>query len=160
MGKRGPAKTPSVINELRGNPGKRPVNGQEPDFPEGLFACPDWLGEIGRAKWVDVLAKVMPVRGLMKPAFADALALYCEAFEEFVLAREEIARNGMIAVSEKGGEYQHPAVGIKNKAIQRMKQFGALFGLSPSDAASLRLGGGSTEEFDPLVEMLKRRNQN
>ena len=159
--KTGRKPTPSALNDLRGNPGKRARNHQEPRFPDGELRCPDWLGDAGRAKWAEMLPKLQAVPGLMKPAYGDALALYCEAFEDMLDAREEIAKEGATCTSDNGGAYQHPAVGRKNKAIQRMKAFGALFGLSPSDAANLKvMGGGDVEGEDAFTSLMRSYGTN
>lgn len=160
MGKRGPAPTPEPLNELRGHPGRRPGKSQA-GFPSGPVMCPDWLGDIGQAKFQELVTKLEPVDGLLKPVFEDALALYCEAFEELLEAKAEIAKEGATCTSDKGGAYQHPAVGRKNKAIQRMKQFGALFGMSPVAESEINLSGGaSDEEMDPLIELMNSRSFN
>lgn len=139
MGKRGPAPEPTALKAFKGNPGKRPLNGDEPQFPPGTPTCPEWLGDIARAKWFELLGVLTKVPGLLRSGDGEALALYCEAYEEMRLAQDAINQEGMIVTSEKGGRYQHPAVGIKNRAIQRMGRIGALFGLSPSDRAALRI---------------------
>jgi P27 family predicted phage terminase small subunit len=154
MAKMGRPKTPAPLNDLRGNPGKRPQSSGV-RFPEGDVRCPDWLGEPGRAKWSEMVEILSPVDGLLKPAFGDLLALYCEAFEEVLDAKAEITKEGATCMSEKGGMYQHPAVGRKNKAIQRMRVLGGLFGMSPSDEAGLKIVGGvEGEETDPLILLM------
>ncbi len=45
----------------------------------------------------------------------------------------------MVSVSEKGGQYQHPAVGIMNQASQRIRKFGSMFGLALSERKSVEL---------------------
>jgi P27 family predicted phage terminase small subunit len=122
---------------------------------EGDCLCPEWLGELGREKWEQMLPLLEDVPGLMKPAYVDHLALYCEAYEEFRLSRDEIKEHGAIATTQTGACYQHPNVGRKNKAIQRMRQFGALFGLSPADATRVNPGDkGSGNVDDPMSALL------
>ena len=160
MGKRGPQPTPEALNELRGHPGKRPVKGGS-RLPDGDVICPDWLGEIGTAKWQELVGKLSPVSGLLKPAFEDVLAMYCEAFEEFMEARQEVEHDGPTCSSDKGGMYQHPAVGRKNQAIKRMRQIGALFGMSPVSESELPGGSaGVAADHDPLISLLQSRSRN
>jgi P27 family predicted phage terminase small subunit len=85
--------------------------------------------------------------------------MYCEAFEEFIEARSEIDREGATCMSDKGGAYQHPAVGRKNKAIARMKQFGALFGMSPVGESELPAGSGAVEQQEDRLTLLKYERQ-
>lgn len=156
MGARGPAKQPSAITNLKGNPGRRDY-GPEPEPPVGLPECPEWMGEVGRAKWAERVEKLQATNPkLITQLDGDALALYCEAWEEFLDARAEIEREGATCMSEKGGTYLHPAVGRKNKAIARLKLFGALFGMSPSDRVGLNVGD-KPAPANPFQQLLKSR---
>lgn len=79
--------------------------------------------------------------GCLTQADEKLLSLYCEAWDEFFAARAEIEHSGIVAMSDKGAEYQHPAVGIKNRAIARIKQIGGEFGMSPAARVGLNIGG-------------------
>jgi P27 family predicted phage terminase small subunit len=155
MGKPGPKKTPTRILKKRGS-WREEGRGLELQPPAGVPTCPDWLGDVGRAKWNERIEILSQTEGLVTKLDGDFLALYCEAFKEFIDARLQIDREGATCVSEKGGEYQHPAVGRKNKAIERMRRFGALFGMSPSDRVSLNISG-EDGETDPLARLLRKR---
>ena len=154
MGRPGPKKTPTKTLEMRGS---WRADGRDSEFQpaSGIPDCPDWLGDVGRAKWNERIEIMSQTDGLVTKLDGDFLALYCEAFEELIEAREEIKKEGATCESKKGGHYQHPAVGRKNKAIDRMRCFGALFGMSPSDRVGLNIGG--EEEPDPLAALLKKR---
>ena len=155
MGRPGPKRTPT--SELRKR-GSWRANGRESEAnpPDGIPECPGWLAEIGRAKWGECIEILSRTPGLLTKLDGDFLALYCEAFEEFIEARNQIEIEGATCKSENGGHYQHPAVGRKNKAIERMRRFGALFGMSPSDRVGLNIGGDAGD-VDPLAALLKRR---
>lgn len=152
MGKRGPKPKPTALRIMEGNPGHLPINASEPKPAAGVATCPGWLGEIGRAKWQELVPHLGAV-GLFTILDSDTLSLYCEAWDEFFAAREWIEKSGLVAMSEKGGEYQHPAVGIKNKAIARIRQFANDFGMTP--AARVGLHAGPVEQVDDL-EAYKR----
>lgn len=93
---------------------------------------PEWLAPIGREKWIEMAAKLEAVRVLTVNDL-DALAMYCHAWAEIHECEETLNREGLTCTSDKGGMYQHPCVGIRNKAIQRLRQYGAAFGLTPAD---------------------------
>ena len=135
MGRRGPKPQPTALRLLHGSRAK-PVN--EPQ-PARLSAVPDppaWLGDVAASVWREEAPKLHSL-GLLTSIDLRALSLYCEAWDELFQARKSIEKHGLIAVSEKGGAYQHPSVGLKNRAIQRIKQFGAEFGMSPSTRTSV-----------------------
>lgn len=141
MGKRGPKPKPTALRVFEGDPGRllaKRHGEAQPGIPDAVPQPPEWLGKIGKAKWRELAPHLYPI-GLLTAVDVDALALYCEAWDELFAMRALIDESGAVAVSEKGGEYQHPAVGIKNKAIQRIKQFGALFGVGPATRVGLNV---------------------
>ena len=148
MGKRGPKPKPTAMRIFEGNPSRRPLNKCEPIGPDADLSCPDWLSEIGAAKWEEVAPMLSGMRVLTQ-ADRDVLSCYCEAWAEFHESREIIEKNGITAVGEKGGEYIHPAVNIKNSALKRIKEFGALLGLNPVARMGLKTDGKETaSDFD------------
>src|SRR5689334_3828108 len=54
MGFRGPAPKPTAIKKIQGNPGKRPLNENEPQLEPGIPECPDYLDEIARKEWARI----------------------------------------------------------------------------------------------------------
>src|ERR1041384_4289249 len=48
---RGRRPTPTRLKMLTGNPGKRPLNGDEPRPDENIPECPPELGPVARAEW-------------------------------------------------------------------------------------------------------------
>jgi P27 family predicted phage terminase small subunit len=97
--------------------------------PHPLATPPVWLGEVGKAVWLETIA-VNP--GLEKPD-GDFLASYCEAWEEFHHAREELSKlTSHYCEGTNGSQYPHPAIGQKNKALERIRKFGRELGLAKS----------------------------
>ena len=111
----------------------------------GMPEPPAWLDGIGLAAFTDVAEKLHRM-GVIGDIDAHALALYCDAYQEYCEARDYIKEHGKIAVSEKGGEYQHPMVGIKNKAAERMNRLGSQFGWSPSARVGLKVESEQKQE--------------
>jgi P27 family predicted phage terminase small subunit len=138
-GKRGPKPKPTALRVFEGDPGHLLGKREGEVMPEIVAEIPkppDWLGDIGKAKWGEVAPALFRI-GCLTVVDVNLLALYCEAWDEFFAARAEIEKSGIVAMSDKGAEYQHPAVGIKNKAIQRIKQLGGEFGMSPASRVGL-----------------------
>ena len=108
--------------------GKRTIKMHDP-APGGVGSWPDWLGPIGKAKWLEVCQE----NPQLEPNDADFLAAYCEAYEEFLIARQELAAMAHdYCTGPNGALYPHPTLGKKNKAIERMKKFGKELGLAKS----------------------------
>ena len=95
-----------------------------------LPSPPDYLTSHGVAKWSEVGGRLVEMQELSE-ANIDVLRLYCEAWEDFRLAMEELQAHGSsTCVSEKGGHYAHPAVSRKSAAIKRLEKFGKQLGWS------------------------------
>ena len=84
---------PVAVHKLQGTyrPDRHRV-GIQP--PEQVPACPDWLGPVGKQTWESTVDTLREVPGLLTRLDGDMLALYCEAWEEFRDAREQIAKEG------------------------------------------------------------------
>jgi P27 family predicted phage terminase small subunit len=137
MGKRGPAPTPAAIRMLEGTY-REDRHGAAVRVREGVPAKPEWLGDISSTVWDERIDECLETPGLLSPMDGPALALYCDAWQQFHDAKAIIDKQGMVAISEKGAEYQHPAVGIKNKAGETIARLGAKFGFTPSDRSGLK----------------------
>src|SRR6266851_3520845 len=130
MGKRGPRPDPKSICIAKGTERKR-QRPAEPDEVQGEMPKPEWLGPLASVKWDEMMA-VLEGRKTVSPAYVDFLSLYCQAWQDLHDAEETIESDGEFVHSDKGGVYQHPAVGKKHKAIERIAKFGREFGFSPT----------------------------
>lgn len=90
---------------------------------------PGWLGERASEKWDETIL-LLEAESQCSPTYGDFLAMYCHAHQEFYDASRVIEDEGAYVHSEKGGVYQHPAVGVRNQAIDRIMKFGRQLGLS------------------------------
>jgi len=97
---------------------------------ESLPPPPDYLTNYGLAKWSEVGSRLVEM-GELSEANIDVLRLYCEAWEDFREAIDELKAHGSsTCVSEKGGHYAHPSVSRKSAAIKRLEKFGKQLGWS------------------------------
>lgn len=158
MAKPGPKPLPTATKVARGNPGRRPLPKNEPMPTPGRPTAPSWLGKVGRQYWTEAL-RFLP-DGLVTKADGHLLSLYASAWEEFHAARELVEKEGRLATSEKGAVYQHPAVGMMNKARAEIRKCAALFGLSPADRVGLSCPADEEPKGDTLMDMLRARSAN
>lgn len=130
MAKVGRKSVPKALLEQRGSRWAASRPG-EPDARPGLPSKPAWLGSVASEKWDEILPALEEM-GVMAAVYGDFLAMYCQAHQDLHDAQEIINREGMTCQSEKGGAYMHPAVAIKQNAIERIAKFGREFGMSAS----------------------------
>ena len=146
MAKPGRKKEPTASRKFKGVPGHRPLNENEPK-PQGVAKMPDWLSDKGKEIWKQSAPKLEAI-GLLTEVDDAFFSMYCETWSDYFRACEMVEEHGEICYSEKGGAYQHPAVGLKNKMREQVIKIGSLFGLSPSNRAGLEVA--PRKELDAL----------
>jgi P27 family predicted phage terminase small subunit len=133
MGVRGTKPTPTVLKILRGNPGRRRLNTQEPTPApaDPQRPPPDWLDDAAKTEWARV-APMLARNGLLTEMDLDALTCYCQAWCTWKAASEQIRKFGMVIKARNGFPMQSPYVSIANKAMVMMKGLMMEFGMTPS----------------------------
>ncbi len=148
---RGPAPKPTKLKVLAGNPGKRPLNGAEPQFAPGVPTCPRHLSGAARREWHRI-AHVLADAGVLTQVDRAVLALYCQAYGRWAEAERAVAKGGMTDKTPNGLEIQSVYLQIANKAMEQVKRYGAELGLTP--AARTRIHVEGVEAKKSLAEML------
>jgi P27 family predicted phage terminase small subunit len=141
---------PTAIKELAGNPGKRPLNKNEPK-PEGIPACPSQLNAVAKREWTRVSKELIPM-GLLTSVDRASLAAYCTVYARWVKAEADITRLGEYIKSSKSGYLiQAPWVGVANKALELMHKFAVEFGFTPSSRTRLSIEPQKQEMNDEFA---------
>ena len=117
---------------------------------KGVPSCPSFLDREAKAEWrrTTLLLKTM---GLLTKVDRGAMAAYCEAWSEFVALSAQVRKSGHVSVTDNGNEVQHPLVGAKNKASERMLKVACQFGMTPSARTKITTENKKT---DPLLDFL------
>ena len=111
MATRGRKPTPTAIKVLEGNPGKRPMNDQEPKPVKKAPACPKWLDAEARKEWRR-LAKKLEALGVLTDLDMGVFATYCNAYARWKEADEFISQHGTVVRMPSGYLQQLPQVSI------------------------------------------------
>ena len=138
MGRRGPAPLPTAVKQLRGNPGKRALNKEEPRPAATMPRCPAHLGKEARAEWRRV-ARGLHEAGLLTQIDRAALAVYCQAWERWVRAEGQVARHGEVVKTAAGNVMQNPYLSIANRAMRQMREMARELGMTPSARSQIRV---------------------
>ena len=77
MGIRGTLPTPTKIRILNGNPSRRPLPTNEPQFTPGIPDRPAGMSAGARKQWADLVGE-MATSGVLRRVDAGALAMLCE----------------------------------------------------------------------------------
>jgi len=151
----GPSPTPTKLKELRGTtrPDRAPAH--EPQPLATKVTCPRWLPSAAKREWRRIAPELVRL-GLLTVADRAALAAYCEAWAEAIMAHETLQREGYTFETEKGYRGVHPMVAVKNKALLRMRAFASEFGMTPS--ARTRISVEPPKVIDPFDAFLNAVN--
>jgi P27 family predicted phage terminase small subunit len=154
MGKRGPSKIPPEVKMRRGTH-RSDRDGVPLAVTKGVPPCPDWISEDARLHWQKI-ASMLNDQGLLTQLDQTAIALLCEALAEFIHHKSEAVKNGWTAMSEKGGVYQDPSVGMMNKARETVIRLLREFGMTVSSRANLAVSNkkNPTNEKERFIKGL------
>jgi len=157
----GPAKKPTKLKELEGNPGKRELPGNEPQPSPAMPACPPFLKGAARKEW-QRLAPQLNTLGLLTQADRAEFAAYCIFWGQLEEVERELAglhrahrelvklnrknknvrvtgSNGLVRITSNGNTIMEPLLSVRKQATEQIRAFGAEFGLSP--ASRTRISG-------------------
>src|SRR5690349_12618000 len=101
---RGPAPKPTALKLAAGNPGKRPLNTEEPKPEASAGEPPAWMSGDAREIWFR-LAGPMTKCGLVTRVDELALARYCTLLAMWIKATEKVqkAKSSAYTIKNRNG---------------------------------------------------------
>jgi phage terminase small subunit len=169
MGVRGTLPTPTKIRILNGNPSRRPLPANEPQFTPGIPDRPKGMSADARKLW-DELVGEMANSGVLRRVDGSALAMLCED-----VAMLDTLRKGLAAqareITRKAREKKQQISGNALTALSRttegrrtlstIRELTAQiiiqrreFGLTPSSSTRVQASGPGIQVIDPLEQAL------
>jgi len=97
---------------------------------------PTFLSAEGKREWKRIVKELEPL-GLLTQLDRAPLALYCQAWEEFLAANKAVA--DLVLKGESGAGYIAPAVNIRSAAWKRVLTSAAEFGLTPASRSRVNV---------------------
>ena len=147
---------PTRLKLIQGNPGKRPINGNEPEPARGIPTCPAWLSAQAKAAWEE-LSVLLDDMGVLTLADSFALELLSTTYCEWRAATEAIEKHGEIyKTTTQQGDTMHrprPEVAMRADAARRLTALLSCFGLEPGARSRLCMQG---KKEGPLDAYLRR----
>ena len=128
---RGRRPKPTRLKVLTGNPGKRPLNTNEPRPEVAIPDCPVELGAVAHREWDRLVGELSALR-IMTNLDRAALAAYCGAYAMWAEATEAIQKFGTMVKSPSGFPVQSPYVSIANRQAEIMMRIASEFGFTPA----------------------------
>lgn len=133
---RGRRPKPTRLKILTGNPGKHPLNMQEPQPVPLAPDCPQELGPTARREWERMAAELSKLR-ILTALDRAALAAYCNAYALWAEATEAIQKYGTMVKSPSGYPIQSPYVSIANRQAEIMMRIASEFGFTPASRSRI-----------------------
>lgn len=143
--------TPNALKLLNGNPGKRPLNANEPKPAPIAPKCPGHLDAAARREWKRIGPELESL-GLLTRIDMAALAAYCQSYSRWIEAEKMIRKHGMLIKSPNGYPQVSPFLTVVNKSIDQMRAFLTEFGMTP--AARSRIDVKPVEDKDDMESLL------
>ena len=155
-GGKGRKPKPTAQKELAGNPGKRKLNKDEPQFDAVAdVAAPEHLHDFKYAaeQW-DTLAPQLCIRGVMTVADLWNLEAFCLAYSVYRTSMAEA--NGQPTIMQENGTMKkHPALSAANEALRQMQSAGAVLGIDPANRSRIIAPNGGKQKDNAFTAMLE-----
>jgi P27 family predicted phage terminase small subunit len=144
---------------LTGNPGKRPLNEDEPKPEATVPDCPPELSPAARQEW-DRLASELGALRMLTNLDRAALAAYCTAYALWAEANEAIQKYGVMIKSPQGFPIQSPYLSIANRQAEIMMRIASEFGFTPASRSRIAAPAKTAPSLFDLMESRPEETSN
>ncbi|MDV8151924.1 phage terminase small subunit P27 family [Acinetobacter pittii] len=152
---RGRRSKPDEQKRAAGNPGKRPLNNNVPEFSEVTnIDVPEYMADLDYAPtiWREIVPELLKNK-ILRITDMHNVESFCIAYENWRQAQKEVALNGIVVAGSQGGPVKNPALTAMNEAARQMAMFGSLLGLDPSSRSRL-IGDGKKNKGNQFAGVL------
>lgn len=152
---RGRKPTPTAVKLLHNNPGRRPLNTDEPAHDPIDTTCPTELTHPkARAEWARVI-DALTSTGHVTTVDRATLIGYCLKYGQWQALEETAAQHPFLVRAPSGYPIPNPAIGMANKAFALMLKAAVELGITPSSRS--RIIAQAAESEDEFTAYQKRR---
>lgn len=147
---RGRRPKPTRLKVLTGNPGKRPLNPNEPRPEPVMPECPPELGPAAQREWTRLVGELSSLN-MITSLDRAALATYCGAYALWAESTEAIQKFGAMVKSPTGYPMQSPYISIANRQAEIMMRIASEFGFTPASRSRISVPREADRTlFDPV----------
>lgn len=144
MATRGRKPKPTHLRVIEGNPGKRPINKNEPKPTGSLGAPDDDLPEMAKVKWREI-EDTCP---WITAADRDCVRAYVLAFHYHRIAAEHCNAGLLVRNPRTGDVTRNPALHEMARQAEHMRKWANELGFTPSARARLNVNKGKVNDDD------------
>lgn len=128
---------PTAIKAARGNPGKRPLNANEPTMEPSLPPCPRWIKGEARAEYRRAGNLLAQMR-VVTPADRAPLSEFAVVWARWCEAERMVAEKGMLVLGVEKKPIQNPYLSVARQSLDQLIRLQAELGLTPSSRSRLQ----------------------
>lgn len=153
---RGPKPQPTLLKRLRGNPGQRRLNDEEPTPPDMEWELtPHELTDMPLAlkEWARLMPMLRRARQITE-ADRAALVAVCIEWARYLEAMRKVRELGLIvkAPGRNGYPMTNPYLSVATRALAACNKLWPELGLTPSGRSRVRMAGAEGTLGDAFAE--------
>lgn len=148
---RGRKPKPTALKVIEGNPGKRPLNHDEPQAAGELIEAPDDLSDDQRAIWEYAIAHAP--KGVLRMIDRDNLRAWVVAADLHRKATAEVQARGILSTGAEGQLVKNPAVMVLRDATAMMMRAAEQMGFSPTARARIKVPEKPNDPKNPWEKL-------
>lgn len=149
----GPPPKPTHLKRLEGNPGKRPLNENEPQPQVSRPNCPAILQGPARTEWNRIVPELEAL-GLLSRLDRAALAMYCIAWGQVMTLQKTLKGQSPIIKTPNGAVIDNPLISQRDRAMKLAHKFLTEFGMTPSSRSRISVdpSAGEKDDLEALLD--------
>ncbi len=145
---------PTNLKLIQGTYRRDRSNPSEPKPRAVVPPCPKFLEGEARKQYQKTAKKLARI-GLMTELDDMALAMLCQAWQEYLDNTEQVKKSGILVKSPNGFPVLNPYLIAANQAIKKVRSLLAEFGMTPGSRSRIHAAAGSDEGDDEWSKLLK-----
>lgn len=129
--------TPAGIKALTADRTKPKQTENTPQLSDGSLKPPKHLGKAAAELWRK-LAPQLANNGLLKTIDEEALAVYCETWQQYREVCDELEAEGRTTTSANGTVIPHPLAGQLSTLREHLRKWASEFGFTPASRERIK----------------------
>ena len=146
---------PTAIKLVRGNPGQRPLNADEPVPPKADLEPPRGLEGVALEKWHE-MASLLSSMGVFTQADRGPLQRYCLMWEQWESLEAHCRQHGSTQITQTGYSQVTAEATLCKSLRSDLLSIERQFGLTPAARSTIKVTVAAPQE-DRLESYIKAR---
>lgn len=146
---------PTAIKLVRGNPGCRPINQDEPKPPQADLTPPAVLDGLALEKWTEMTA-LLSGMGVFTQADRHPLMRYCMMFDQWAALEKHCKEHGSTQITSTGYSQVTAEATLAKSLRKELLEIERQFGMTPASRSSMKVSSASAPQ-NPLAAFAESR---